>query len=61
MTVICEQHETGWQLSVTYMRQVGGYLSDTRVRMTALCQLHEARCRLSVRYMRQDDGYLLAT
>jgi hypothetical protein len=29
MTVICQLHETGWLLSVSYMGQVGGYLSVT--------------------------------
>jgi hypothetical protein len=29
MTVICQLHEAGWLLSVSYMGQVGGYLSVT--------------------------------
>ena len=61
MTVICQIHEAGWQLSVSYMRQVGGYLSVTLVRMTVICQLHEAGWRIFIRYMRQDDGKLSYT
>jgi hypothetical protein len=40
MTVICQLHETGWRLSVSYMRQDGGYLSDTRGRIVVIYQLH---------------------
>jgi DNA topoisomerase IA len=27
MTVICQLYEAGWWLSISYMRQDGGYLS----------------------------------
>jgi acetoacetate decarboxylase len=40
MTVICQLHETGWRLSVSYMRQDGGYLSVmylTDIRHPASC------------------------
>ena len=42
MTDICQLHEAGWQLSVSYMKQVGGYLSVARGRLAVICQLHEA-------------------
>jgi len=29
MTVICQLHEQGWHLSVSYMRQISGYQSTT--------------------------------
>ena len=71
ITVICQLHEEGWQLSVSYIRQVGCYMSatwgmmtamaDAWDRMTVICQLHEAGCQLSVSYMRQDDDYLSVT
>jgi hypothetical protein len=61
MTVICQLHEAGWRLSVSYMRQDDGYLSVTWGRMAGICQLHEAERRLSVRCMRQDVGYLSVT
>jgi hypothetical protein len=33
--------EAAWWLSVSYMRQDGGYLSATWGRMTVKCQFHE--------------------
>ena len=53
--VLSQLVQEGWQLSVSYMRQVGGYLSPTRGRITVICQLHDAGERLSVSYMRQDS------
>jgi hypothetical protein len=50
MTVICQLHEAGWLLSVSYMGQVIG-----------VCQLHEAGWLLSFSYMGQVGGYLSAT
>jgi hypothetical protein len=57
MSVICHLHETGWRLSISYMRQDGGYLSVARGRMTFICHLHEVRYRFSVSYMRLNGGY----
>ena len=47
MTVICQLHEAGWRLSVSYMRQDDDYLSVTRGRMMVIRQLHEAGKQLS--------------
>ena len=49
MTVICQLHEAGWQLSLSYMRQDSGCLqgvcnlSVTWGRIAVICQLHEMR------------------
>ena len=42
MTVICQLHGAGCQLSVSYMRQDDDYLSVTRGKMKVIRQLHEA-------------------
>jgi putative NIF3 family GTP cyclohydrolase 1 type 2 len=42
MTVICQLHEAGWRLSVSYMRQVGGCLQ-----VCVIYQLLEAGLLLS--------------
>ena len=39
--VLCQLVEPGWQLSVSCMLQVGGYLSATRGRTAVVCQLYE--------------------
>jgi hypothetical protein len=72
MTVLCQLHMTGWRLyvsyiqagwwlSVSYMRQDGGYMSAIWGRMAVICQLNEEGSRLSLSYMRQDSGYLSVT
>ena len=61
MTVICQLHEAGLRLSVSYMRQDYGYLSATGGKMAVTCQLQQAGWQLSVSYMRYDDGYLSVT
>ena len=58
MIDICQLHEAVWSLYVSYIRQVGGYLSDTRGRMTVSCHLHESGEQLSVSHMRQVGGNL---
>jgi hypothetical protein len=58
MTIVCYIHEGVCWLSVSYMTQVGGFLSDTSGRLSVICQLLEADGRLYVSYMRQGDGYL---
>jgi hypothetical protein len=40
--VICQLHEAGWWLSVSYMKQDDGYLPIASGRMTVICQLREA-------------------
>jgi hypothetical protein len=50
MTVICQLHEAGRLLFVSYMGQVSG-----------VCQLHDEGRLLSVSYLKQDDGYLSVT
>jgi hypothetical protein len=61
MMFISQLYETGWWLSVSYMIQVGGYLSVRWGRLVVICQLHDPDWRFSVSYMRQDDGYLSFT
>jgi hypothetical protein len=61
MTVICQLHEVGYLLSVSYMGQVGGYLSATGSRLAVFCQIHQAGCWLSVSYLRQIVGFLSVT
>jgi hypothetical protein len=61
MTVICELHEADYLLSVSYMGQVGGFLSATRSRLAVLCQINQADCWLSVSYLRQIVGFLSVT
>jgi hypothetical protein len=39
--------EAWWQLSLSYMRQVGDYLLDIWDRIAVFCQLHEAGYRFS--------------
>ena len=43
MTVICQLHGAGCQLSVSYMGQDDSYASATWGRLTIICQLHETR------------------
>jgi hypothetical protein len=40
MAVICQLHEEGWRLSVSYMNKNDGYLSVTCGGMTVIYQLH---------------------
>ena len=42
MTVICQLHQASWLLSVSYIGQVGGYLSVTGGKLAVICQLLEA-------------------
>jgi hypothetical protein len=50
MTVICQLHDAGWLLSVSYMGQVIG-----------VCQLHEAGWLISLSYKRQVGSFLSDT
>ena len=58
MTVICQLHEAGWLLPVSYMRQVGCYLAVTWGRLSVSVSYMRQDIRLCVSYMKQDDGYL---
>ena len=42
LTVICQLHDPGWLLSVSYMREDDGYLSVIIGRLEVICQLYEA-------------------
>jgi hypothetical protein len=42
MTDICELHEVGWRLFISYMSKVGDYLSVTLGSLTVISQIHEA-------------------